>query len=393
MPDPKGTATVDALDAAIATMARAPSFYGGGPPFGLPIETMALRYAFDYLAHHPNERTPLSDGLRAIFLSGNKPSRPTTNHAPLLRDLYTLGSLPHAAEFKPGHLVYGQWDQQYDFDLLETYRSDVASLARFSQRVDHATFYLCVAVDTSADSLRIKGGVSMRRRAKSWLGDIAHHCFARWHSTRALLIHDLPLQEKFEPLYRTAFWNLCELTPADNQLKQLYELDRFKASHELVRHVDAHAKQLVLATELSQKLRREGEEADPSSARREAIQQALLDKAGDQLTLSEAAERLGISRQAMHKKIKSGAILGLMVGQTFVVPGIQLVKTKTGVAVIPHLRKVLSLFVDAGNWSALQYLVEPDPALGGALPIERLAAGDSPTVIAAATAYLGLDEG
>lgn len=130
-------------------------------------------------------------------------------------------------------------------------------------------------------------------------------------------------------------------------------------------------------------------------ARRDAIQTALLERAGERLTLTEAAERLKITRQALHKKIKGDAALGLMIGETFVVPSAQFVTGDSGTRVVAHLKDVLTLFSKsgAGGWSALQYLIEPDPALGGAVPLDLLKIGDVATVVASARGYLGLDEG
>ena len=134
---------------------------------------------------------------------------------------------------------------------------------------------------------------------------------------------------------------------------------------------------------------------EDSQTRLVAIQQTLLEKAGDQLSLAEAAERLGTTRQAIYKKIRTGAALGLMIGDTLVLPTAQLVESGSGITVVAHLRDVLSLFTEsgAGEWSALQYLIEPDPALSGTVPLDRLKAGDVEIVVASARAYLGLDEG
>ncbi|GGH27656.1 hypothetical protein GCM10007036_36330 [Alsobacter metallidurans] len=151
--------------------------------------------------------------------------------------------------------------------------------------------------------------------------------------------------------------------------------------------------QLALAANLSEELARENKPSAEKVQALRTIQENLLTKAGERLTLTGAAKQLNISRQAMHKRIKSGAALGLMIGETLVVPAIQLIQSEAGSTVVPHLKDVLLLFGEAGSWSALQYLVEPDPALGGAVPIDLLKGGNVQTVIAAARAFLGLDEG
>jgi hypothetical protein len=160
--------------------------------------------------------------------------------------------------------------------------------------------------------------------------------------------------------------------------------------------VDAYADQLALATDLAETLAVEEDDATKAvdQARLSTIQERLLGQAGERLSLTGAARRLGISRQALHKKIKNDTALGLMVGDTFVVPSAQFVEDDGGTHVASHLRDVLSLFSGsgAGTWSALQFLIEPDPVLGE-VPLDMLKAGKHEQVVAITRAYLGLDEG
>ncbi|GLR45987.1 hypothetical protein GCM10007880_65050 [Mesorhizobium amorphae] len=376
-----------------AQLAQPPRFYGGGLAVETHAEQLLATAVNEYLDRHPLERHRLADDLQPLL----KVSSDYSHLVPPLRHIYRQGS--HALETQ----VRSDWDYHRniaacDFEQLESYRSDVASLARFAQRVDHATFYLCVAIDSQVSrSYWHKPGVVVRRPAKSLYGTLAKQCFSRWRSARELLVSDWSLPKAAEPLYRTAFWSLCELTPADTQLKSLFEHDRFRACRELVRHVDAYADQLALATDLAESLG-EGDEAAAKAAdkvRLHEIQEALLERAGERLTLTEAAQRLGISRQAVHKKIKNGSALGLMVGTTFVIPSTQFVQNESGTKVVSNLRDVLNLFTNAGAgaWSALQYLLDPDPALGGDVPLNLLKAGDSAQVVTMARAYLGQDEG
>lgn len=395
MADPDTAAAAARLAAAFGSMIRPPVFYGGGP--AIPSTDGSLLHVLaDYVAHHPHERSGLTEALRTALVSANDhPASfrfaPTVSH-------YLQGSYPSNAsamtELFTRHLVA----DHCDYSLLESHRSDVASLARFSQRVDHATWYLFVAIDPQVSPKHWhKPGVTFRRSPKSWYSALARQCFSRWKSTRELLITDWSIPDMVEPLYRTAFWSLCELTPADSQLKSLFELDRFRACRELVRHVDAYAEQLALATDLAETMAEDETAAvhTEDDARRGAIQTALLERAGERLTLTEAAERLKITRQALHKKIKGDAALGLMIGETFVVPSAQFVTGDSATRVVAHLKDVLPLFSKsgAGSWSALQYLIEPDPALGGAVPLDLLKIGEAAKVIASARGYLGLDEG
>lgn len=397
MADPKISST-PAADLLARLSGKAPQlpgqqFYGGGPAIETHAEWLLGTALNDYLERHPAERYRLTNESRTVI---NVPSDYPHN-APSVWRAYPQGGYALERDIHSGWLQ-DRSVATSDFTQLGAYRSDVASLARFSQRVDHATFYLYVAVESQVDSSHWhKPGVTVRKAAKSLYGRLAKQCFSRWHSTRELLAFDWSLSETTRPLYRTAFWSLCELTPADTQLKSLFEHDRFRACRELVRHVDAYADQLALAANLAEALDEDNEAAAKAmdKARLREIQEGLLDRAGERLTLTEAARRLGISRQAVYKKIKNGSALGLMFGETFVMPSIQFVEDKSGLEVVAHLRDVLNLFTKAGAgaWSALQYLVDPDPALGGAVPLDLLRNGDFDRVVTMARAYLGQDEG
>lgn len=286
-----------------------------------------------------------------------------------------------------------------DFNHLESYRSDVASLARFSQRIDYATWHLSAACHFHIEQ-DLWYRAAAKARPKNWLGALAGQCFARWKTARNLLLHDRAVEDEAGLLYRAGFWSLCELTPADTQLKHLFDLDPMRASQELVKHVDAYVAQLTLATDLADILEEEADDARRESNaqdddRLSTVQAALIAKAGGSLSLTEAAEQLGISRQAVHKKIGTDALLGLMVGDTLALPRAQFIEKGAKAKPVAHLREVLSLFTrsGAGPWSALQYLVEPDPALDGHPPIDGLKEGWATRVVAAARAFLGLDEG
>jgi hypothetical protein len=358
--------------------------YGGGR---LVLSDEQLRpLLLDYVQRLLSGHAPKS-GIDAIF-SDPEPR------------FYTQGSHPLQTEIRPTLYADHHGALPYDFDLLEARRSDIASLARFSHHVDYANWHFCAALDASDEPALLRKPAKrarIRTAPKTYFAEIAAYSFDRWQSVRAILIHAGKPSEEAQPLCRAGFWSLCELTPANSQLKQLFEMNPVRACHELVSHVDVVVEQLEMTTRLAEDLSNEdaaSAKAD-DAARLAALQSELLDKAGDRLSLTQAAERLSMTRQALHKKIKTGAALGLMIGDTFVLPAAQLIEGESGTSVVAHLRNVLSLFTDAGagNWSALQYLVEPDSALGGAAPLDQLKAGDVATVVAGARAYLGLDDG
>lgn len=107
--------------------------------------------------------------------------------------------------------------------------------------------------------------------------------------------------------------------------------------------------------------------------------------------MTEAATTLGVSRQALHERIKSGEALGVMHGSELVLPWLQWMRDGDKVVFVPGIVAVARLFERAGGWSALQFLVDEDPNLEQP-PIEGLLAGRLDDTMAAARAYLGLDE-
>ena len=57
----------------------------------------------------------------------------------------------------------------------------------------------------------------------------------------------------------------------------------------------------------------------------------------------------------------------------------------------PDCRTCSGFFQNSGEWSALQFLVEPDPNLAGKKPLDVLVDGHVSDVLAAARAYLDID--
>ena len=359
--------------------------YGGG--LSLPDDQIQL-ILIDYLQRQSNVDPARSHGgLIATSAAPNQAAASVFSN-------FQQASLASSTYMHP---VSDGGNPYFDFHLLERYRSDVASLARFSRRIDHAAFYLCVVFEPVIDHRVLQTpGVKIEPTARSWTAALARQCFTRWHMTRQALSLDWSPALEVEPLYRTAFRSLCELTPADSQLKLLFEKDRPRACRELVRHIDIVADQLALANDLADELSQQNttDQAADDRARLNAVQKQLLQKAGGQMSLTQASERLGMTRQGLHKKIKARTVLGLVVGEALVVPSGQFTTSSEGIQVVPNLKDLLSVFVDsgAGLWASLQFLVEYDPALR-AVPLDRLKQGEAEQVIAAARAYLGLDEG
>ena len=113
---------------------------------------------------------------------------------------------------------------------------------------------------------------------------------------------------------------------------------------------------------------------------------------GGGLSLTEAAQALGVTRQNLHKRIHTGSALGMLLDNRIVVPK-QLVAGDGRTIDLNGVERVAWPFLDtkAGAWSALQFLLDLDPNLGRP-PIDALRAGDAVGAEHAARAYLGLDE-
>ena len=222
-----------------------------------------------------------------------------------------------------------------------------------------------------------------------------------------------------------AFETASEIVPAREPLLALWEHDKREAACGLADQLEGFSVQFATWSDLLAKshlhrlsdrdrtginnlddVRREGDVERSSDreddaaiispeARFPAARDALLERAGGGLSLREAADALGVTRQALHKRIVKGTVLGMMRDREIVVPVIQLTGDEGSKKdVLPGVDHVARLFeeADAGPWSALQFLVEKDPNLGRA-PIDALRAGEASKVATAARAYLGLDEG
>ena len=196
-----------------------------------------------------------------------------------------------------------------------------------------------------------------------------------------------------------AFRMLSELTMASPQLLALVRRDRTQAVKELAKHLEFVGQQFEATAALEDSLAGEpGPNGDVSTGADRAsfqdVRDALLDRAGGALSLTDAAGLLGITRQALHKRIVASTALGMMIESEIAVPKLQIVKREGEHRILAGVGSVAKLFKKTGGgpWMALQFLVDPDPNLGLA-PIEALLAGDERVVVQAARALLRMDEG
>lgn len=285
------------------------------------------------------------------------------------------------------------------YSLLERLRPDVASLARFAHRVEIATFHMCAAFEHAGVRefrIEIERRGARRNERTTWFAWLADTTFCRFRTLRRALTYEWTPPAEVEPLTYSAFHSLCDLTPASgHHLKQLFFSRREKAIEALVGQLDLIAKLLEDAVGLAADTENalSDRSAEEAAARLASGQAEILDRAGETLGLRAAAKRLGMSHQNLHKRIGTGSALGVVRGRELIVPSIQFVGSGEGVKIVPHLRRALRPFEEAGagTWSALQYFVELDPALG-AIPMDALKAGKVDAVVDAARAFLGLDE-
>lgn len=297
-------------------------------------------------------------------------------------------------------------------------------IAEFNTRVEHAAVLLSAAFVESA----VKDFTPRTERRTSheprvslpWYFEVVRQSIGRARDVRNALVHQWEPTAHSERLAVEAFMILTELTPSSRELIRICQYDRPRAFAEMARQLDAitlqleHSAQLIPAVE-------GGEAVQPSDGRRRAgfraayaarlnakvetrgstppseeqrfaeLRSALLEKAGGGLSLTQVAELLGISRQAVHKRVKARTVLGIMNGTELVLPRAQFISGSRRVEVLPGIAQVLKHFRVAGGWSALQFLVEPDSNLTD-VPLHALITGRTEDVSHAAKVYLGIDE-
>lgn len=295
----------------------------------------------------------------------------------------------------------------YRLPELETLRSDPAlrheahaamwsalhTVSTFPPRISHAAILLSAAFAEAEVEFPLPARRTHARHKATnrWYHAQIDTCLHHAREVRNALMHRWTPTGRAERLLGDAFFTLCDLTSARSELLVLFHHDRDRASEELAKHLDVATQQF----ELSAKLLADSETSprgDADDERRFAqLRASLLEKAGGGLSLTQGAELLGVSRQALHKRIKAGTALGMFDADEIVLPRLQFVEGGAKATLVPGLSKVVPLFADAGGWSALQFLIGPDPNLG-VTPIEALRANRPDAVVDAARAYLGLDD-
>jgi predicted transcriptional regulator len=268
----------------------------------------------------------------------------------------------------------------------------------FNYRIQSAALLMSAAFEEAAvhdfDFAKARSGSRRSPAIRTWYSSIVHDVFDCSKQLRSALVHQWKPTPRAERLAIDAFVILSDLTPARNELLRLCRYDRPRAFSELARHVELAADQFRLSANLLAEVEGASRPQElPAEVRFAEMSRLLLQRAGGGLSLTEAAKLLGTSRQALHKRVKTGSALGLMDGAELVFPKFQFVKEGDRTSIIEGLAKVIKLFdrSKSGRWSALQFLLEQDPNLA-VPPIEALKAGELQKVGDAAAAYLDVDE-
>jgi hypothetical protein len=115
----------------------------------------------------------------------------------------------------------------------------------------------------------------------------------------------------------------------------------------------------------------------PSLARNVEHRQTLITLAGGALSADEAGRILGITRQAIDKRRRAGALLAVREGSDWRYPACQFNHGEV-VAGIPD---IVRGFGSASPWVMLDFLLAPDTVLAGRTPLAVLKAGDREPVL------------
>jgi hypothetical protein len=109
--------------------------------------------------------------------------------------------------------------------------------------------------------------------------------------------------------------------------------------------------------------------------RGEASKLELLEEASPMLTVEQVAEVLNRSRQAVHKRLKSGSLFGMMRQGEVRIPAWQIREGE----VVAGIAKVLKN-LDTTDWGKLLFLHSANMQLEGRRPMDLILEGDSDSV-------------
>jgi hypothetical protein len=112
-------------------------------------------------------------------------------------------------------------------------------------------------------------------------------------------------------------------------------------------------------------------------------QYEIIRERGPYLTLKEAADQLGISPQAVHKKLQTGKLFALKLKDELNIPGWQI---KDG-ELLKGLPETLEALGEMTNLGRLIFFTSPNPVLDDRTPLEALRKGSVERVLDTAVGY------
>lgn len=98
--------------------------------------------------------------------------------------------------------------------------------------------------------------------------------------------------------------------------------------------------------------------------------------AGEMLSSAQVSTHLGISRQAIDKRRKTGKLLAVRVGSDWLYPAFQFERGE----VMPGFPAVLQAYAGVDPWVVIDAVLAPDDALGGRCLMDAIRAGDEAAV-------------
>lgn len=215
---------------------------------------------------------------------------------------------------------------------------------------------------------KVKRVKAVRRRTKTGLsaGSLS------WMDGEKLVAND-PLRMTVLKRVAPAVQKLVRNSPEG----ELYQaLQRETSIDTLIHLLSGDAAAANVAHEVSDPLR----EARARAARRIS---ELISSEGGTIGVQDVAKRLRISRAAVDKRRKNGALIGIDDGGRSVqYPSWQFTRTGT----LPGLDRALKALVISDPWMRMQFFLNRDSDFGGR-PLDALRNGEVERVIAAARRY------
>lgn len=121
---------------------------------------------------------------------------------------------------------------------------------------------------------------------------------------------------------------------------------------------------------------------DVARLRGEVGKLELLEKAEPMLTIDQVAEVLNRSRQAVHKRLQSGSLFGMMRKGEYRIPAWQIREGE----VVPGIAKVLKN-LDTTDWGKMLFFHSENMQLGGRRPMDLILEGDADSVAEVAALF------